>query len=116
MNKAFGLIFLGLVLGGCGSTGVNNNPTALVGTMDPGAKSYTAEEVAKHSKEGDCWIVFDGKVFDLSKHPEHPGGKIIFESCGKESTEAFNTKGGIGRLHSEMAKALLNKFYIGDLK
>lgn len=31
-------------------------------------------DVQKHNKEGDCWIVVHGKVYDVSTF-EHPGGK-----------------------------------------
>ena len=38
-------------------------------------QTVSAEEVAKHSKEDDCWIVVNGKVYDLTKFaPSHPGG------------------------------------------
>ncbi|KAF7308134.1 Acyl-CoA dehydrogenase [Mycena chlorophos] len=41
-------------------------------------KTYTLEEVAKHNKAGDLWIVIDGKVFDLSRFaPMHPGGLSV---------------------------------------
>lgn len=32
-------------------------------------------EITKHSSAEDCWIVVNGKVYDLTKFaPEHPGG------------------------------------------
>jgi cytochrome b involved in lipid metabolism len=31
--------------------------------------------VAKHASPEDCWIVVNGKVYDLTKFaPDHPGG------------------------------------------
>lgn len=36
--------------------------------------SVSLEEVAKHNKESDCWIVVDNKVYDVTKFlSEHPG-------------------------------------------
>jgi cytochrome b involved in lipid metabolism len=40
--------------------------------------SFSAEEVAKHNKASDCWVVVKGKVYDVTKFlEEHPGGKKI---------------------------------------
>lgn len=45
------------------------------------SKQFTREEVAKHNKEGDLWVVIDSKVFDLSKFADmHPGGaNVLYE-------------------------------------
>jgi Cytochrome b5-like Heme/Steroid binding domain len=43
-------------------------------------KEYTLEEVAKHDKHDDCWIVVDGKVLDVTGFLEdHPGGEEIIQ-------------------------------------
>ena len=35
------------------------------------------DEVAKHSKEDDCWCIIGGEIYDVTKFlPDHPGGKI----------------------------------------
>ncbi|RDB25903.1 Very long-chain specific acyl-CoA dehydrogenase, mitochondrial [Hypsizygus marmoreus] len=56
-------------------------------------KEFTREDVAKHNKEGDLWIVVDSKVFDLSKFGlMHPGGLSVLldtEIAGQDATEAF---------------------------
>mmetsp|Transcript_26609 Transcript_26609/g.67048 ORF Transcript_26609/g.67048 Transcript_26609/m.67048 type:complete len:385 (+) Transcript_26609:256-1410(+) len=56
-----------------------------------GLQVFTAEEVAKHNKLGDLWIIVDNKVYDVSKFANvHPGGKHIFlDLKNGEATEAF---------------------------
>jgi cytochrome b involved in lipid metabolism len=35
---------------------------------------YQWEEIKKHNKENDCWVVMKGVVYDISKYiNEHPG-------------------------------------------
>lgn len=49
------------------------------------------EEVKKHTAEDDCWLVVEGKVYQLEEFlPDHPGGKkapLIY--AGKDATEEF---------------------------
>jgi len=54
--------------------------------------TYTLEDVAKHAKETDCWVVVNGQVLDVTKFlPDHPGGaKAILLYAGKDATEEFN--------------------------
>lgn len=48
-------------------------------------KQFTREEIEKHDKENDCWIVVDGKVYDATSTLDwHPGGKAaILGHAGK---------------------------------
>ncbi|KAI7861576.1 acyl-CoA dehydrogenase/oxidase [Spinellus fusiger] len=57
----------------------------------PELRSLTRQEVAKHSVEGDCWIIIDSEVYDVSKFADmHPGGaKLLIEFGGKDVTEDF---------------------------
>ncbi|MFQ5493299.1 MAG: cytochrome b5 domain-containing protein [Candidatus Dojkabacteria bacterium] len=89
-------------------------PTA---TQEPG---YTLEEVAKHNTKTDCWLAIEGKVYDVSGFVGiHPGGEAILLGCGKEATELFNTKaglgGGEGTPHAPSAIAQRENYYIGNL-
>lgn len=39
---------------------------------------FTFEEVKKHNKEGDIWIIIGDKVYDVSKFIAiHPAGKNV---------------------------------------
>lgn len=41
----------------------------------PNLKLLSAQEVATHSNPGDCWLVIEGQVWNLTEFaPEHPGG------------------------------------------
>jgi len=57
-----------------------------------GAKSYTLAEVATHNKKGDCWVVLNGRVLNVSSFlSEHPGGELaILTFAGKDATEEFD--------------------------
>jgi L-lactate dehydrogenase (cytochrome) len=56
------------------------------------AAMLSMEEVAKHNRADDCWLVLHGKAYDLSKfHEAHPGGsKIITNNAGKDATAHFS--------------------------
>ena len=54
-------------------------------------------EVEQHNSEEDCWVVINGKVYDLTDFAEeHPAGpESIIELAGQDGTEAFEA------VHSE---------------
>ncbi|KAL0076973.1 acyl-CoA dehydrogenase/oxidase [Phycomyces blakesleeanus] len=57
----------------------------------PELKSFTREEVAKHNIEGDCWIIIDSEVYNVSTFADmHPGGaKLLIEFGGQDVTDDF---------------------------
>jgi cytochrome-b5 reductase len=73
---------------------------------------YTLDEVQKHSKADDLWIILHNKVYDITKYLEdHPGGSaILIEVAGTDATESFEETG-----HSDEAREELEKYHIGDL-
>ena len=74
-------------------------------------KKYTLDEVAKHNKKSDAWIVIDGKVADITQWiPKHPGGEIIMKGVGKDASKLFHSIG-----HDEYAKKMFKKYQIGIL-
>jgi len=52
---------------------------------------YTLEEIAKHNKKDDLWVVVKGVVLDLTNWlDEHPGGpQAILNFMGRDATEEF---------------------------
>ncbi|KAJ6899730.1 cytochrome b5 [Populus alba x Populus x berolinensis] len=75
-------------------------------------KLYTMQEAAQHNTPQDCWIVIDGKVYDVGSYlDEHPGGDdVILATTGKDATDEFEDAG-----HSKSARELLETFFIGEL-
>lgn len=77
------------------------------------SKVYTSEEVKQHNTTDDLWIVYNGKVYDVSPYlDEHPGGEeVIMDLAGADATEAFDDIG-----HSDDAHDILKGLFIGTLK
>ncbi|KAK1695426.1 hypothetical protein QYE76_012123 [Lolium multiflorum] len=73
-------------------------------------KVFGFEEVAKHSVAKDCWLVIDGKVYDVTPFmDEHPGGdEVLLAVTGKDATSDFEDIG-----HSESAREMMEKYHIG---
>ncbi|GBF89854.1 cytochrome b5 [Raphidocelis subcapitata] len=72
---------------------------------------YTLEDCKKHVSDKDCWLVVHGKVYDVTAFlEEHPGGyDVILTSSGKDATQDFEEIG-----HSNSAREMLNKYYLGE--
>jgi cytochrome b involved in lipid metabolism len=79
-------------------------------------KIISPAELARHAKGSDCWMAIRGNVYDLTSYlPSHPSPpNIVLPWCGKDATEAYNTKTK-GRAHSPYADELLAKYRIGTL-
>jgi nitrate reductase (NAD(P)H) len=70
-------------------------------------KQFTRQEIEKHDKEKDCWLVVDGKVYDATSVLEwHPGGKAaILGHAGKVHQE---TSDEFASIHDGYASQKLN--------
>ncbi|XP_019057801.1 PREDICTED: cytochrome b5 [Tarenaya hassleriana] len=75
-------------------------------------KLYSMDEAAKHNKQDDCWLVIDGKVYDVTSYmEEHPGGDdVLVAATGKDATDDFEDAG-----HSQSARELMEQYCIGEL-
>lgn len=56
------------------------------------AKVFSLKEIAEHNRDGDCWVVIDSKVYDVSKFAKlHPGGRaVLVNNSGGDVTELFS--------------------------
>lgn len=74
--------------------------------------TFTWEEISKHNTDADCWVVVNGKVYDVTDFvDEHPGSFApILTAAGKDATKAF-----VEKPHSKRAYTMLEKFYKGKL-
>ena len=81
-----------VALNKCSSNKTTNRVCMIRNHLSANDKEYTLEEVSKHNKEGDCWIVLWDGVYDVSKFMiDHPGGKdTILSHAGKDATEIFD--------------------------
>jgi len=73
--------------------------------------TFTAEEVSKHNTENDCWIILNGKVYDITQFfGSHPGGKrSLLNFAGKDASSNI-------QFHSSLMMKQAANFYIGNLE
>ena len=79
-----------------GANADSNDPGKVSKPTDPAEfkvpeKEYSMEEVAKHNKKDDLWIVVKGVVLEVTNWlDEHPGGpQALFSHMGKDASEEF---------------------------
>lgn len=74
---------------------------------------WSYDDVLKHNKKDDCWVIVHGKVYDVTSFlDEHPGGSgIILKYAGKDATKAFDP------IHPSdtLTKYLPQKFHLGEI-
>ncbi|KAF4664580.1 hypothetical protein FOL47_005067 [Perkinsus chesapeaki] len=85
---------------------------SMMGGANGGAGVLDESEVAKHTSEDDCWVIINGKVYDVTKWlPLHPGGvAAIMAYAGKDATEQFNMIHPEGTLENHG-----KTYFVGDL-
>ena len=71
----------------------------------------TRAEVAQHATKDDCWLIIDGKVYDVTSYiDQHPGEDAILNDAGGDASEGFH-----GEQHPDSVHEMIPQFYVGDL-
>jgi flavocytochrome c len=88
---------------------------AAVAVAPKQAGEYTLEEVAKHNTKGDCWVVVNGQVLDVTSFlPDHPGGELaILTFAGKDASAEFNMIHPANVVEKYAPKSIIGKLYTG---
>ncbi|RAL42244.1 unnamed protein product [Cuscuta campestris] len=75
-------------------------------------KVYTLSEVSQHNHSKDCWLIIEGKVYDVTKFLEdHPGGdEVLLSATGKDATDDFEDIG-----HSSSARGMMEELCVGEI-
>ncbi|KAJ8634291.1 hypothetical protein MRB53_027627 [Persea americana] len=77
-------------------------------------KVFSQSEVSLHSSKNDCWLIINGRVYDVTKFlDEHPGGdKVLVDaSADGDASDAFEDVG-----HGTAARSIMNNYWIGVLE
>jgi len=75
-------------------------------------KHFTLDEIQKHNKKDDCWIIIGGEVYDVTNYlKDHPGGAtpIVCYSGGVDATAIFDL------VHAQDAKEIKERYLIGKV-
>ncbi|GMI71803.1 cytochrome B5 isoform B, ARABIDOPSIS CYTOCHROME B5 ISOFORM B [Hibiscus trionum] len=75
-------------------------------------KLFTLAQVSEHNKPKDCWLIINGKVYDVTNFLEdHPGGdEVLLSATGKDATDDFEDVG-----HSDSARDMMAQYYVGEI-
>lgn len=78
-------------------------------------QTYTLEQVKQHATSSDCWVIVNGKVYDVTNFLfDHPGGEaLILDHSGRDITSIM--KDDMEHVHSDTAYDMLNDYCIGVL-
>lgn len=97
---------------------VQNNipatPTSVVAT-EPEKKKDLFSELNLHNSPSDCWVSYQGHIYDLTSFfGQHPGGDAVLSHyCGSDMMQGFQSKEKDPPVaHSETAVRMLQQYLI----
>ena len=79
------------------------------------SEKITKEGLTKHNTEEDCWVVYEGKVYDLTNAPRHPNmDKTFWRHCG--DLTSFEQAAKIRHSTSDSSRVENYADYVGELE
>eukprot|EP01038_Epipyxis_sp_PR26KG_P010647 gene10647-14299_t len=76
-----------------------------------GTGPFTLSQVKQHNTKDDCWVIIDGKVYDVTPFvEEHPGGDAIYQNAGGDASIGFH-----GPQHPASVWDMIDLFFIGEV-
>ena len=78
-------------------------------------KRISLEEYLSHSSPKSCWLLINGKVYDVTKM-QHPGGRLIlFRASKMDCTDCYYDSHKKHSNSMDKADEQLGDYYIGDI-
>jgi ferredoxin-NADP reductase len=83
----------------------------LTNVPDPRPPTWTIQEVSRHNRRDDCWMVIRNKVYDVTSYMEyHPGGpEELMRGAGSDATALFAEAHSWVNFESLLASCLLGE-------
>lgn len=83
-------------------TNTDTTSTSEISATTSDKTIISLSELQKHNTESDCWVAYDGTVYDVTSYlPMHPGGSsAIGINCGTSSQfeDAFTQQHGTSKV------------------
>jgi hypothetical protein len=92
-----------------------NAPVPEQAKVVPSDSKISLAQLQQNKTSQSCWVGVQKKVYDLTKYEiKHPGGKELFNGCGKEIDSLFPNHPG-GKFTSPKNLETILPYYIGEL-
>jgi len=96
------------------TSGPSGNDTA----DDAEASDVSASALSQHNSGTDCWVLYEGKVYDVTDYMQRHGGgsEVFLPSCGATDTtfmDDFEGKHGTALVQKFMGNGILIGDYAG---
>ncbi len=82
----------------------------------PEEGTISQAELATHSDESSCWVLYEGEVYDITAFlPNHPNeSEVLRPHCGKDTfAQAFEGQHGMGKVDKLKQEGILMGAYGG---